>query len=300
MRDDRGFTLVELLVAMGLFVIIMLAVLATFDGFNANQKRTSDLTEAQEQARAGMDRLARDMRNAVGSGNPSLNSVERAAADDLIFQTVAGGSPGTGNAEGRVRIRYCLDAANPAAGRLVRQRQTFLTGGVTAMPVGTACPGPASDGWSQTTVVAERITNRFNGQNRPVFAYSYSGTTTSLTELVAVLPTLFVDVTPGDAKPAESTLRSGVALRNANRPPLADAKIDVMARKLIMQGQGSTDPEEQPLQYEWRVEGPGGTVTATGVRAETAPRLPGQHDIHLTVRDPAGASNTKTFTKVVS
>jgi len=297
MSDERGFSLVELLVAMGLMVAVLLAVLTTFDGFNDNQRKVTERTEAQEGARTGIDRLARDMRNAVSAGPPVAESVERAGADDLIFQTVGRYAPTANNPSGKIRVRYCLNTTNPADARLVRQEQVFA-GAPTPLPPGTACPGPDTDGWTTTTMLAERITNRYGGQNRPLFAYRYTNDpSTLLTELVAVMPTVYVDVRPGPAAPAEISLRSGVQLRNANQPPKALFTVSVVARKLMLNGSASIDPERQPLKYEWYVDG--ATQPLTGMRAETPPLAAGTHEVRLVVTDPATASSSLTQTKVI-
>ena len=297
-RDEQGFTLVELLVAMGLMTIVLISVLTTFDGFNANQQKTTQRTEAQEAARTGIDRLARDMRNAVSAGPPVAESVERAQPDDLVFQSVGTAGPAVGNPSGKIRVRYCLNNADPANARLLRQEQVF-PGAPTALPAGTACPGPSSDGWTSTQVLAENVTNRRNGQNRPLFSYRYTNDpSTLLTELVAVMPTIHVDVTPAAAAPAEVPLRSGVQLRNANQPPQALFTVTVLSRKLILNASASIDPERQPLKYEWYIDGSG--VPLTGMRAETPALAVGTHTVKLVVTDPANATNSQTQDEVVS
>ena len=298
MRDEQGFTLVELLVAMVLMTIVLGGVLTTFDGFNSNQQKTTQRAEAQEGARMSIGRLTRDMRNAVSAGPPVAESVERAQPDDLIFQTVGTAAPGVGNPSGKIRVRYCLNAADPANARLVRQQQVF-PGAPTALPGGTACPGPAGDGWTTTQVLADKVTNRRGGANRPLFAYRYTNDPSNLlTELVSVMPTVHVDVNSAALSPGESTLRSGVQLRNANQPPQALFTVSVLSRKLILNASASIDPERQPLKYEWFIDGSG--VPLTGVRTET-PALPvGTHTVRLVVTDPANATNSQTQEKVIS
>ncbi len=297
MRDERGFTLVEVLVAMSLFTIVLMAVLTTFDNFGDNQRKTTQRAEAQDTARTAIDRLARDMRNAVSAGSPVAESVERAAPDDLIFQTVGRATANANNLRGNIRVRYCLNAADPTNARLVRQQQVFA-GAPTAMPTGAACPGPTTDGWSSTAFLGDRITNRRDGLNRPVFGYRFSPTTsTLLRDLVAVMPTLHVDANSAALSPAETALRSGVNLRNANQPPAAAFTITVQARRFILNASASDDPEHQPLTYQWYVDG--ATVPLTGVRVETEVLSIGEHSVRLVVSDPAGAKTEMTQTRSV-
>lgn len=63
LRDQRGFTLVELLMAMTLSLVVFGATLAVAAALSNNARRTAEHNEAQDQARTYQDRLARQLRN---------------------------------------------------------------------------------------------------------------------------------------------------------------------------------------------------------------------------------------------
>lgn len=68
-RDTRGFSLVELLIAMVIASVVGLAGISIFSSSNWSQKTQEDVTEAQQNVRVATDRLAKDIRMA-GFGLP--------------------------------------------------------------------------------------------------------------------------------------------------------------------------------------------------------------------------------------
>jgi len=67
--DQRGFTLVELLVAMAIASVLGMAGVSLFSTTNWAYKINEDVAEAQQNARVSMERLAKDIR-AAGFGLP--------------------------------------------------------------------------------------------------------------------------------------------------------------------------------------------------------------------------------------
>jgi prepilin-type N-terminal cleavage/methylation domain-containing protein len=121
LRDERGFTLVEVLVAMTLTVIVMFAILTTLDNFTTNAARQTRITDANEQVRSTMDRIVSDLRQA--------KTLEVAGANDLVY-TVADSATATR------RERICLDASS----RLWRTSITTASPPATPIAAGSACP----------------------------------------------------------------------------------------------------------------------------------------------------------------
>jgi type II secretory pathway component PulJ len=288
MTDERGMTLVELLVAASLMVVVLGAVLTTFDSFHMLTARTVDRNETQERARLGVDVLARDARNAVSATSVgTLAPIERAQPYDLVFQSV-GRTAGQ-----RERVRYCLDDSDANNGKLLRQVLTYTGTPPALASTDTACP---LAGWTTTQLVADHVTNRYNGSARNLFAYRYSTTgSTALNDLLAVTATLYTDVTPGMRKPEETVLRSAVLVRNANKPPEALFTVAIQGRRLVLNGSASIDPEKQTLQYDWTLDGPT-PMTLTGVRAQSRTLAPGTYTVTLKVTDPANASAQRVQT----
>jgi prepilin-type N-terminal cleavage/methylation domain-containing protein len=291
MSDERGFTLVELLVGIMLMTIVLGAVLTTFDTFGALQQRTSRTNDAQESARRFTDTLARELRNAVGGPG---ESVERDGLFDIVFLTVGPGAPVAGNEKGRQRVRYCLDSSDPANGKIMRQVQTFA-GAPTALAAGaTACP---LAGWTQSQVVIQNVTNRRGGTDRPLFEYRYSpldpdAPTSALSRLLAVSPHVYVDHTSAAAKPAETDLATGIQLRNANQPPIPLFSATQQGARLVLNASASADPESASMTYAWYLDG-ATTNPLTGVRVQTPGLIAGPHTVRLVVTDAAGATATK-------
>src|SRR3990172_3282386 len=67
--QQRGFTLVELLIAMAIASVIGMAGVAVFSTSNWSYKVNEDVAEAQQNVRVSMERLSKDIRTA-GFGLP--------------------------------------------------------------------------------------------------------------------------------------------------------------------------------------------------------------------------------------
>ena len=105
--DESGFALPELLVGIGLLMVVLTAMLTTFDGFRRVTGQNYSQNVAQSSARTAVDRMARELRS---TGNPGQSDipVERAAANELVFDIVSPSGVGGSNSTGAVRVRYCL------------------------------------------------------------------------------------------------------------------------------------------------------------------------------------------------
>ena len=294
-RDERGFTLIELLVAMTLMVVVLGAVLTTFESFHRQTRDTGLRAESQDAARVAVDRLVRDLRNAVSSGAPVITSVERADANDLVFQTIDTTAPTGLNRTGIKRVRYCLDNSTPTDGKLwLHTERTTAATLPAAIPAG-AC---GSTDWPERTVLTEHVVNDAGATPRPLFTYRFTDGSVSLADLVAIRPRVFVDVNPG-VKPAEVELSSGVILRNANEPPVAEFSVSTQSGTVVLNATGSHDPEGQDLVYEWFLDG-AATRFASGSRTQKTGLVPGtSHTFRLKVTDSAGASSALQKTVVV-
>jgi type II secretory pathway component PulJ len=300
LRDERGITLVELLIGMVVSLIIFGATLSVTLAMSNGTKRNADHNEAQDTARTYMDRLARQLRNLA---SPSIFTddyqaqpfaVDSAGPYDLVFRVVDDVRPGGSlNLANVKRVRYCLNATDPSRGVLYQQEQTWTDRASNVpppVPSLSACPAA---GWTSTRIMTEHVVNRAGGQNRPLFVFNAA----DLQRISQIHADLYIDPTP-DEPPVETRLGSGVTLRNQNRVPVARMDIAAAAGRLVLNGSASEDPEGAPLTYQWYRDPPTPlpdcTVTpqppscvGQGVVVDI-PILGPYHRIVLVVKDPAG------------
>ena len=250
-RDERGFSLVELLVVMMLSTVVLGATLLTVDNMLRSENENNLRGDTVEQARNALDVQARQLRNlAKRVSSPVIDTV---SAYDLIFQT---------SDPSRTWVRYCLDTttapASTSRGRLWTA-ELSVPSAATATPVTAgmrgSCPGT---GWTSTRIVADYVTNVRNGQDRPVFEYGCSTGTTCTSnpstydQVVDITAQTIVDTTPG-RKPAEVRVLSGVYLRNQNQAPVAvwSPPVSTGPRTVVLNGSASSDFEGRTLNYYW-------------------------------------------------
>jgi prepilin-type N-terminal cleavage/methylation domain-containing protein len=248
-EDERGFTLVEMLVGLVISMIVLGAVLKVTENFQSISRATTDRNEAEDVARQVVRAVSRNLRNASSPGT-SGSGIERNAATDLVFQavdplTASGGS----NSYSVQRVRYCLDSSNPQYGRLWKQTQTWTTASPPALPATTACPDSA---FGTQNAVASWISNASSGgTSRPLFTYDSE----TLANITNVGLDVYVDVdrTKGVG---EIHASSGIFLRNKNREPTAAFSVNAQGNKqVLLNGGASSDPDGQSLTYTWTVDG---------------------------------------------
>ena len=107
MSDERGFTLVELLVAMSLAVVVMLGIFSLIEVTNRGSARVASRVNADQLARPVMQRLLDELHSAcvgpnttpvlAGSGDSSLTFLEQTGAavsptPDKHVVSLAGGA----------------------------------------------------------------------------------------------------------------------------------------------------------------------------------------------------------------
>jgi type II secretory pathway pseudopilin PulG len=240
--EEAGFTLIELLVSTGLLLLVMSATLGSWDQFNANGQRTREQNDQQEIARNAEDQLARELRSLANPASVGA-TIDTAQGYRLIFQT---------NDPRRRWVGYCLDSSStgtPSNARLWLQTST-VAAITTAMRTG--CPAAVSTSdWADQRIVAERVTNVINGQDRPVFQYDSSAADTATVR--QIWAKLFVDADPS-RRPPETQVASGVFLRNQNQAPTAAFTAtagQTNTRTYTLDGSLSSDPEGRALEYRW-------------------------------------------------
>ena len=163
-RDESGFTLVELLVAATLMLIILGATLTSVNAFQKNNETNNLQNDAQDEARRGIDRLAKELRNLASPTNETPQAIKRKDTQDLIVQSVGENRPaGSLNARNTQYVRYCLNAG--LADRLPPD-DDLDDGRPTRLPRGHRA-APAA-GWDADEVVGQQVVNGA----RPLFTYN--------------------------------------------------------------------------------------------------------------------------------
>ncbi|MEA2219610.1 MAG: hypothetical protein QOJ35_2236 [Solirubrobacteraceae bacterium] len=184
LRDDAGFTMVEVVVAMGLSVIVLFAILTTLDTFSSHSARQTRVTDANSQVRAAMDRVVTDLRQAA--------TVEVAGANDLVYTVVD-------SATQVRRERICLDGA----GVLWRSSVTTATPPAVPIAAGTACPTAGSGAFMISNLIS------VNSVSNPIFRYD-SATPSSVRSVGVTIALNAGNVRNNDV----STLRASTFVRS--------------------------------------------------------------------------------------
>jgi prepilin-type N-terminal cleavage/methylation domain-containing protein len=310
MRDQRGFTLVEVLIAASLALVIFSASLALLDAVNRQWVSASQRDDAQNQARLGIDRIVRQLRN-IASPLSTPKLLERATPYDIVFQTI--GSQSGANATGAERVRYCVPP-DPAPGIatkevVISETQTWSTATPPPDPwssdpnVTLPCPdSPMPDSTAGPLSIVQSVTNRYAGVDRPVFLFNNSPVApTDLSTITSVQIDLFANPTP-TAPTAETELRSSAFLRNQLRPPVAQFSYTPTGNGgVVLNGGSSYSPDGYDLTYTWSC------ATLTGGPCPSAAILTnaneglvswqpgsGTYALTLTVAVPSGLTSTQT------
>ena len=271
--EQAGFSLPELLIEMVLSILVLGGTLTTFTNFTRGQKDNQEFNEQIEQARNGLDILARELRNlarpgATISGFGTTPSISRAESYDFIFQT---------SAPQRTWERYCLATSGTLAGQPLSQARGAIWEAISPTPtvtssMTTGCPGT---GWASTRLVADNVVNQVGGQDRPLFSFTCSVAgdcpSSNLLQVKGVRSDVFIDTNP-DRRPLAQRVSTAVFLRNQNEPPTAEATYRPgIPGSASLNASGSVDPEGRTLRYFWFLGSmPSGWACGQAVPAGTA------------------------------
>ena len=253
LRDESGFTFIELLVVMSVSLVLLTATLLTLTTLSNSAHDNNVRLDTTEVAREALDIQARQLRNLAKRLN-NTTVLDTVGPFDLIFQT---------SDPRRTWVRYCLDTttapASPSQARLWTQERALAA--VTASPVTAAmrsgCPSSAGE-WTMTRVVAEQLTNRINGIDRPLFSYRCTqgsvctAAPAAYDQIIHIGAETFVD-TDLHSGVAELQVTTGIHLRNQNQAPVASfvASPASSSRTVVLNGSASTDYEGRTLSYYW-------------------------------------------------
>jgi type II secretory pathway component PulJ len=255
LREERGFSLLEVMVASSLFIVVLGAALTPFELFSRTERANANQNESQENARNTMATVVNRLRNTSGQNQ----LVNLASPYDLVVETIDSQPKPSGsqNARNLMKVRYCLDTSsgsdvNLTNGRLWEQSLRWTTAAPpTTMPT-SSCPDAS---WGTKRVVANYITNKatsaYRPTDKPLFTYYPAGAT--LDTITSIRVTIFSD-RDWAAPPRETELSSGILLRNQNGAPTASFDAtpgSAGSRKITLNAGFSTDPEGLPLTFRW-------------------------------------------------
>jgi prepilin-type N-terminal cleavage/methylation domain-containing protein len=289
-RSQNGFTLIETLVAMTITLVVFGATLAVLEVFERDSRVDNLRNEAQDTARTTIDALARELRNGAAPSSLTPGALEHAGHYSVVFQTIEPSTTGIKgeNVTNAVRVRYCLDKGNLANETLWKQVKKWESKEAPPLPAETSCPDLNAGDYDQQTQVAHYIVNRSGA--RPLFKYVPEGV--GVSEITAVEPNIYVDVSPGHIRPGESQLTSTIDLRNENRPPEAVFTATVVGNGVVqLNATQSTDPDGLALTYKWWDNAV--KLFSTSVETETKDEVGTEHTFKLEVTTPSGLSATQ-------
>ena len=304
--DENGFTLIEVLVAMTLMLVILGATLTTLTSYESNASNDRKVKESLDTTRASLRQLARHLRNVASPTEGERDPIDKATGTDLIFQSVDPQGPANDQNLANIRrVRYCLDTSDAAHPKIHFQHQRWATATPPPAPAGDSCPAAGwtvLPGGSSSRVLAENVVNARDGLTRPIFSYRAGDpacavppiTGTCLEEIVAIRSKVFVDTNDAARRPAETSLETGVALRNQNRPPTAKSSATpVSPNQFLLNATASVDPEGETLRYEWYIAG---VRIGEGAIFRTNVLSVGTHTIELHVIDSGGITSKTEVT----
>lgn len=296
--EEQGFTLIELLVTMTLTAIVFGATLTVLDVFQSNNRRDQLRNETQDNARSAMDRLSRQLRSVVAPSAGYYGALEEAGPYSIAFQTVDSGQVAGGqNSTNAMRVRYCLNDANPNNEILWQQIKRWTTATAPTLASTTSCPDLAGSHWDSSMQLVQNVTNQSGGQDRSLFVYGPPSAST-VSQITSVEPNIFIDLSPGQ-RPGETQLTSGISLRNGNRQPTVSFTATQIGRhQVLLNASESRDPDGLALTYKWW---DGSTeLSTTAQQYETGELVQGSsHVFKLEVTDPGGLTNTISKTVII-
>jgi prepilin-type N-terminal cleavage/methylation domain-containing protein len=299
LRDERGFTLVELLVSMVITTIVFGATLSVLDVFQSNNRLDQLRNENQDMARTTLDRLARQLRNVIArttSEGAVPGALEQAEPLAITFQTVDTASVSSGNETNAMRVRYCLNHSN-AENEVLWEEVKRWTTKEPSLPSASSCPDKTSGDWDRLTQVVTHVTNLNGGhteEQRPLFTYSSKETP----EILTVNTDMFINISPTSTK-LERELTSGVSLRNANRTPVAEFLATEEGNYSVrLNASASYDPDGLSLTYKWWDNGE--ELLTTSQQYVTKPFTKGStQKFKLEVKNPGNLSATAERTVTI-
>ncbi len=175
--SNRGFTLLEIMVALVVFALVGVAIFQILVHTNQSEDVGQSLTEAQQNARAALDTILRDLRQAGYNIDSSKNVPIETASQYRMTFVIDQNQNGT--IDPGERITYFLDAdqSDPAVANTPNPHDYVIR-----RIISTAADSMAAPAAGTGDIVAYGVTQRpagGDGWGVPLFDY-YAGNGTSL------------------------------------------------------------------------------------------------------------------------
>lgn len=155
-RSESGFTLVELMVAIALSSLVLLALLSLIDGNGRARARLTDKTETVQRMRLGMDRITRILRTQVCAATDTPPLIAANASSVTFYSDTS-----TTGSNGVFRPKKVTLSYSTANGGSVVQD--------TYDPTNTSSPWTYNASPSRTRTLADYVTG--TGGNSSIFKY---------------------------------------------------------------------------------------------------------------------------------
>lgn len=226
-RDERGMTLVEMLVAMVIGNVIMLAAFSLTDASQTASTRIQDRVDAVQRGRTAMEQITQRLRSqtCLGTGLPAM-----IAADDNTVTFYAE----LGDETFQPEIRRITFLSNGSI------REEVWTSQTSATPLGFTFPGyPASP--VRTRIVTSGIVHtNSGGVDVPYFRYyAFVGTDPATPALLLTTPLVQSD--------AARTVRIVVTYDSRPARTVQDRAVDTtFANDVYVRTADPTDPTRSP------------------------------------------------------
>jgi type II secretory pathway pseudopilin PulG len=201
LRDEGGFTLIEVMVTATMLVVVLGAVLSVFEATNRVAAKDSERSVAINEATVGLNRMTRDLRQTYQVVGPTAGTTSN-YMDVLVRITPSG----TTTPQNR-RVLYKCDAPSDkftGYRECVRYESSASTGSPGSPP-----------GGATATVVADRLQNGTSGD--PVFSnlrYPTGASRPTMGEVTFKMPASGERKATGGDYTHSITLGDGFYMRN--------------------------------------------------------------------------------------
>lgn len=188
-RSERGFLLVEQLVVIGMMVVVLMAIATAADTGRVVSSRDTELALAVSESQPGLDRMVRELRQAVAINPTGTGTGQCVARANCVDFNIIGPPPT--RSPYRVRLA-CLPLAGSATTSCVRYVSASFSIAATA----------------QSALLVERVLNFDPAAATPVFRYrKKDGSELAAGESLALARTVDVSI----QVPAKGNRKTGFA-----------------------------------------------------------------------------------------